>query len=136
MDMKRRELLGLGGVVFLAGCTSPRPATKSQPGGQPGELLAVSLPDGLAVLDSGTARRVAGGTLLTGNRLVGVDTDGRVVVRDATTGVIVTATAVRGRMRLAAVAPDASLVALVDGDPAGRTETTIVVGGRPGSGIA
>ncbi|GAA4258182.1 hypothetical protein GCM10022255_077900 [Dactylosporangium darangshiense] len=132
MDMKRRELLGLGGVVFLAGCTSPRPATKSQPGGQPGELLAVSLPDGLAVLDSGTARRVAGGTLLTGNRLVGVDTDGRVVVRDATTGVIVTATAVRGRMRLAAVAPDASLVALVDGDPAGRTETTIVVGGPTG----
>ncbi|UWP82788.1 hypothetical protein [Dactylosporangium fulvum] len=126
--MKRRDLLGLGGVALLAACTSPRPVTKSQRG----ELLAVSLTDGMTVLDSGTAGRVAGGALLTGNRLVGVDPDGRVVVRDAATGAVVTAAAVRGRMRLAAASPDADLVALVDGDPAGRTETTIVVAGATG----
>ncbi|UWZ36804.1 hypothetical protein Drose_00130 [Dactylosporangium roseum] len=126
--MKRRDLLGLGGAALLAACTSPRPVTKAQRG----ELLAVSLTDGMAVLDSGTAGRVAGGALLTGNRLVGVDPDGRVVVRDAATGAVVTAAAVRGGMRLAAVSSDAGLVALVDGNPAGRTETTIVVAGATG----
>ncbi|MET7417967.1 hypothetical protein [Dactylosporangium sp. NPDC005555] len=133
--MKRRELLGLGGVVLVASCGSagkPRPV-------DPGELLAVSVGDGLTVVESGTGRRVVApaATLATadGRRLIGTVAEAgasRVVTRDARTGDVVAQTTVRGAGRLAAVAPDAGLVALVDGDPDGRTETTIVVAGPAG----
>ena len=91
--------------------------------------------DGLSVLDGATGRRIGAAAALTtadGRRLVTVEADGRVVVRTAATGEVVAATAVRGSMRLAAVAPDAGLIALVDGDPAGRAQTTIVVAGPTG----
>jgi hypothetical protein len=100
-----------------------------------GERILVRTGDGLAVLDSVTGRRVGPAAALTtsdGKRLVNVDADGRVVVRAAATGDVVAATAVRGQLRLAAVAPDGGLVALVEGDPAGRQQTTIVVAGPTG----
>ncbi|WP_330186256.1 hypothetical protein KZZ52_00130 [Dactylosporangium sp. AC04546] len=126
--MKRRELLGLGGVVLLASCSSDSPA----PVAAPGELLAVSMPEGTVVLDSGTARKVAAGALLAGNRLVGFDPDGRVVVRNAADGSVVTAASVRGNLRIAAAAPGAGLLALVEGAAGGRSQTTIVVAGPTG----
>ncbi|MFB9183335.1 hypothetical protein ACFFX1_34855 [Dactylosporangium sucinum] len=125
--MKRRELLGLGGVVLLASCSS-----SSSPPPVPGELIAVSLPEGTVVLDSGTARKVATGALMAGNRLVGFDPDGRVVIRNAADGSVVAAAAVRGNLRLAAAAPDAGLLALVEGAAGGRAQTTIVVAGPTG----
>ncbi|WP_460494196.1 hypothetical protein [Dactylosporangium cerinum] len=135
--MKRRELFGLGGVVLLASCGSagkPRPV-------EPGELLAVAVSDGLTVVESGTGRRIVApaATLATADRRRLVSTvaesgTSRVVTRDARTGDLVTQTTVRGAGRLAAVAPDAGLVALVDGDPDGRLETTIIVAGPAGSG--
>ncbi|MFC5005303.1 YncE family protein [Dactylosporangium cerinum] len=133
--MKRRELFGLGGVVLLASCGSagkPRPV-------EPGELLAVAVSDGLTVVESGTGRRIVApaATLATADRRRLVSTvaesgTSRVVTRDARTGDLVTQTTVRGAGRLAAVAPDAGLVALVDGDPDGRLETTIIVAGPAG----
>jgi hypothetical protein len=133
--MKRRELLGLGGIVLMASCSSTGTPRRVEPG----ELLAVGVGDGLTVVESGTGRRVVApsATLATadGRRLVSTVTESgasRVVVRDATTGAVVAQTTVRGAGRLAAVAPDAGLVALVDGDPAGRRETTIVVAGPAG----
>jgi hypothetical protein len=133
--MKRRELLGLGGVVLVASCGSNGTPRRVEPG----ELLAVAVSDGLTVVDSGTGRRVVApaATLATadGRRLVSAVAEtgtSRVVTRDARTGDVVAQTTVRGAGRLAAVAPDAALVALVDGDPAGRRETTIVVAGPAG----
>jgi DNA-binding beta-propeller fold protein YncE len=135
LGMKRRELLGLGGIVLVASC-GPDPKPKNA---APGELLAVSVGDGLTVVESGTGRRVVtpAATLATadGRRLVSAVAESgaaRVVTRDAHTGAVVTQTTVQGAGRLAAVAPDAGLVALVDGDPAGRLETTIVVAGPAG----
>lgn len=133
--MKRRELLGLGAVTLVAACA---PAGRPRPA-EPGELLAVSVGDGITVVESGTGRRVVApaATLATadGRRLISTVAEpgaSRVVTRDAVTGDVVAQTTVRGTGRLAAVAPDAGLVALVDGDPAGRTETTIVVAGPAG----
>src|SRR3982750_417437 len=132
LDMKRRELLGLGGVVLVAACGSTERPRRAEPG----ELLAVSVGEGLTVVESGTGRRVVApaATLATADRrrLVSAVTESgtsRVVTRDAATGAVVAQTSVRGAARLAAVAPDAGLVALVDGDPTGRRETTIVVAG-------
>ncbi|MEU0553559.1 hypothetical protein [Dactylosporangium sp. NPDC006015] len=133
--MKRRELLGLGGAVLMASCGSGSKPKKVEPG----ELLAVSVGDGMTVVESGTGRRVVtpAATLATadGRRLVSAVAEpgaSRVVTRDARTGDVVAQTTVRGAGRLAAVASDAGLVALVDGDPAGRLETTIVVAGPAG----
>ncbi|MFG2045012.1 hypothetical protein [Dactylosporangium sp. NPDC048998] len=116
-------------------CTAP--SGKPSPSPSPGELLLVRRSDGLAVLDTGTGRQVAGGAVVTSGppaaaRLVTREADGRVVVRDGRTGAIVTAAAIQGDLRLAAVAPDAALVALVGGDPLGRKETTVVVAGPAG----
>ncbi len=135
LDMKRRELLGLGGIVLVASCGSDgRPSRV-----EPGELLAVGVTDGLTVVESGTGRRVVApaAALATadGRRLLSTVAEAgtsKVVTRDAATGDVVAQTTVRGAGRLAAVAPDAGLVALVDGDPAGRQETTIVVAGPAG----
>ncbi|MEV4507769.1 hypothetical protein AB0K00_02260 [Dactylosporangium sp. NPDC049525] len=133
--MKRRELLGLGGVVLVASCASTGTPRRVEPG----ELLTVAVDDGLTVIESGTGRRVVApaATLATadGRRLVSAVAESgtsRVVTRDAVTGEIVAQATVRGGGRVAAVAPDAGLVALVDGDPAGRRETTIVVAGPAG----
>ncbi|WP_327007206.1 hypothetical protein OHA72_07995 [Dactylosporangium sp. NBC_01737] len=133
--MKRRELLGLGGAVLVASCSSTGAPRRVEPG----ELLGVAVSDGLTVVDSGTGRRVVAqaATLATadGRRLVSTVAESgtsRVVTRNAVTGDVVAQTTVRGGGRLAAVAPDATLVALVDGDPAGRRETTIVVAGPAG----
>lgn len=134
--MRRRELFGLGGVLLVSACAA---AQEPEPKPARGDLLAVDVEGGLAVLETGTGRRVvtAGAALPTpdGTRLVSVAPDGgtcRVVTHDAGTGRVVAETSVRGQLRLAAVAADAGLVALVGGDPAGRRETTVVVAGPAG----
>jgi hypothetical protein len=137
----RRGLLKLAGTTALgmsiAACTSEKATPKPLAGD--GDLLAVELAGGLAVIDAASGRTVvppsAGATspdwtILAQAQDAGGDT--QMTTRSTMDGNMMSTGALHGRLQPRAVSPDGRLVALTQPGDAGRDRTTVVVADSSG----
>ncbi|MBX6355439.1 MAG: hypothetical protein IRZ05_06220 [Micromonosporaceae bacterium] len=138
----RRDLLRLAGTTALgigvAACSTPEAAPPPEPLAG-GDLLAVELADGLAVVDTATGRTVvpprAGvmspdWTILVQAQEAAGGT--RVTARNVLDGTVMSTGILRDQLQPRAVSPDGRLVALTQPGDTGRTRTTVVVADSSG----
>jgi hypothetical protein len=136
----RRGLLKLAGTTALgmsvAACTSQKAAPKPLTGG---DLLAVELPGGLALIDAGSGRTLVPprvGAMSPDWTVLAQAQDAnggtQMTTRSTVDGNVMSTGALHGRLQPRAVSPDGRLVALTDPGDGGRTRTTVVVAGSSG----
>jgi hypothetical protein len=137
----RRGLLKLAGTTALgmsiAACTSEKAAPKPPTVG--GDLLAVELAGGLALIDAASGRTVVpplvGATSPDWTILAQAqDANGgtQMTTRSTVDGNVMSTGTLHGRLQPRAVSPDGRLVAFTQPGDGGRDRTTVVVAGSSG----